>query len=283
MGVSFWTALYGLAVTSIATPLLGSRQHKQHHNLEHRAASNTPMVFAHYMISYQPPNLDYTNDITLAKAAGIDAFAVNYGGWGDAFAEFSNYLDIFFKKAEELDFKLFICFDLTSVTDKNMITNLTNYYATSSAQAKDAAGNIFLSSFQLGPPPFDWKNDVVANIGPPVTLLPGTLSQDGPYTAGSNEGLGPFTWVHPASDATEEQAIDTSFANERNSNGAPWMAGVAPWFFKRMGTTMNWLHAQDSDIWIDRWMHLLKVKPNYIEIVTWNGKINRYFRISGSS
>lgn len=229
------------------------------------------MVFAHYMISYQPPNLDYTNDINLAKAAGIDAFAVNYGGWGNAFVYFSEYLDKFYKTAEQMDFKLFISFDTTSVTDVNMVTNLTNFYATSTAQAKDAAGNIFVSSFELGPPPWDWKTDVIANIKVPVTLLTGTLSTNGPYNAGISEGIGPFTWVHPASDAAGEQAIDTSFADERNINGVPWMAGIAPWFFKRMGTTMNWLNAQDSAIWIDRWMHLLKVKPNYIEIVTWNG------------
>jgi glucan endo-1,3-alpha-glucosidase len=271
MGFSMWTALYGLAIASIATPALSTRQHDEHHHHTRRATATTPMVFAHYMISYQPPKLDYSNDINLAKAAGIDAFAVNYGGWGNAFADFANYLDVFYKTAEHMDFKLFICFDLTSVTDKNMVTNLTNHYSKSTAQAKDPAGNIFLSSFQKGPAPFNWQKDIIANIGVPVTLLPGTLSEDGPYTAGAKEGFGPFTWVHPACDATEEQAVDTSFANERNSNGAPWMAGVAPWFFKRMDTTMNWLHAQDSAIWLDRWMHLLKVKPNYIEIVTWNG------------
>lgn len=272
MRISSWTAFYGSVIAFAATPVLSTQQHNEHHEHTRRAVTTTPMVFAHYMISYQPPNLDYSNDIKLAKAAGIDAFAVNYGGWGNAFASFSQYLDIFYKTAEDLDFKLFICFDTTSVTDKNMVTNLTNFYADSKAQATDADGKIFLSSFQLGAPPWNWQTDIIDHIDHSVTLIPGTLSEDGPYTAGSNEGFGPFTWVHPACDGTEEQAVDTSFADERNSNGAPWMAGVAPWFFKRMSETDgNWLHAQDSEMWIDRWMHLLKVKPNYIEIVTWNG------------
>ena len=51
--------------------------------IEGRQITSGPMVFAHYMLVFQPSNNDYTNDITLAKAAGIDAFAVNFErpGW----------------------------------------------------------------------------------------------------------------------------------------------------------------------------------------------------------
>ena len=232
------------------------------------------MVFAHYMIAFQPPNLDYTNDINLAKAAGIDAFAVDYGGWSSGLPYFAHYLDVFYRTAEKLDFKLFLCMDVTSgLPSADMVVNLTNFYAGSSAQMKDAAGNIFLSSFENDAPPWNWQTDVVDKINVPVTFLPGTLSEDAEYTASTNQGFGPFTWVHPASSVSGENDTDTAFAAQRDANGKPWMAGIAPWFFRRTASDMNWFHAQDSGIWINRWVDLLNLKPNYIEIVTWNGKI----------
>ena len=229
------------------------------------------MVFAHYMNSVPPLNSNYTNDINLAKSAGIDAFAVNYGADGNNFYKFSNDLDIMFKTAEKMNYKLFLCFDLTHVSDTEQIVNLTNFYATSPAQAKDASGNIFLSTFQVAPPSWSW-NDVIKQIKIPVAFLPGTLSQSAQHTESTVPGYGPFTWVHPANDPTSEADIDTEYSDTQSSSGLPWMAGVASWFFKRMDTQDNWLHAQDSYIWIDRWMHLLKVKPAYIEILTWNGE-----------
>lgn len=266
------TTLYGFLLTTLAMTVTGSaRRRVFHHHEVARRTATTRMVFAHYMISFQPPNLNYTTDMTLAQAAGIDAFAVNYGGWAASWPYFESYLDIMYKTAEKLNFKLFLCMDTTSVPNAAMVVNLTNFYADSPAQAKDANGNIFLSSFETAPPPWNWQTDVIDKIKRPVTFLPGTLSQDASYTESLNQGFGPFTWIHPACNATGEGHIDKQFTDARDASGAPWMAGVAPWFFKRMGPDMNWLHAQDSYMWIDRWMNLLKLRPDYIEIITWNG------------
>lgn len=49
--------------------------------------SISPFVFAHYMLLTRSPNGDYTNDINLARAAGIDAFAINFGGWNVNFTQ----------------------------------------------------------------------------------------------------------------------------------------------------------------------------------------------------
>ncbi|KAL2044284.1 hypothetical protein N7G274_002989 [Stereocaulon virgatum] len=261
-----WTAVYGvLNILAVSVTCLPQPQA----NLP-RDVSTTPMVFAHYMIQFQPPNLDYTNDINLAKSAGIDAFAIDYGGVPSALPYFADYLNRFYKAAEKLDFKLFLCIDTTTMTDAAMVVNLTNYYSGSTAQMKDSAGNIFLSSFETGSPPWNWQTDVINRINTPVTFLPGTLSEDAEYTASQNKGYGPFTWVHPASSVAGESTTDEAYATQRDANGKPWMAGIAPWFFKRMSTDQNWFHAQDSGIWVDRWMNLLKLKPNFIEIVTWN-------------
>lgn len=232
------------------------------------------MVFAHYMIQFQPPGLngspgpDYTTDINLAMAAGFDAFAVDYT---DNAAIFATNLDILYNNASNLGFKLFLTIDTNTMYDVAQVVNITNFYAYHPAQAKDAAGNIFLSSFEVNPPGWNWQTDVIEKLDHKVTLLAGTLSQSGSVTAAlTDRGAGPFTWVHPALSASEEAAVDQSFADARNSNGNLWMAGVAPWFFKRLASDTNWLNAQDSNIFIDRWVELLKLKPDYIEVISWN-------------
>ena len=261
-------AAYAILLTTLATSVSCiSHAHSHAHNHLSKRAT-TPMVFVHYMIQYPPLNMDYTTDINLAKAAGFDAFAVDYS---DNVPDFANRLDVLYKAAAKLGFKVFITIDTTSMFDVDQVVNITNFYADSPAQAKDAAGNIFLSSFEVNPPGWNWQTDVINKIKVPVTLLPGSLSQVGSYeTSQPNRGAGPFTWVHPASSASQEAAIDQTFADARDADNKVWMAGIAPWFFKRLSSNTNWLHAQDSNIFIDRWVELLKLKPNYIEVISWN-------------
>ena len=226
------------------------------------------MVFAHYLIQVPPPNLDYTTDISMAMSAGFDAFAVDYT---DQDPSFAHRLDVLYSTAAEMGFKIFITIDTTTMYDVSEVVNITNYYAKAPAQAKDASGNIFLSSFEVNPPGWNWQTDVINHLIVPVTFLPGTLGNDGAYETGlPNRGAGPFTWVHPALSADQEATVDKSFSDARTADNKIWMAGVAPWFFKRMSSDTNWLNAQDSNIYIDRWNDLLKLKPNYIEVISWN-------------
>lgn len=88
-----------------------------------------------------------------------------------------------------------------------MVVNLTNFYSGSSAQMKDSAGDIFLSFFETGPPPWNWQMDVIDNINASVTFLQGTLLEDTEYTAFQNEGYGSFTWIHPVSSVAGEISL----------------------------------------------------------------------------
>ncbi|KAL9000089.1 MAG: hypothetical protein Q9169_001164 [Polycauliona sp. 2 TL-2023] len=235
-----------------------------------KRASPTPLVFAHYMLIMQPENGDYTRDITLAKEAGIDAFAVNYGGWDVDWTQHEAQLKKFYTTAEQLNFHLFQSIDTTSVKDPNMIINLSNTYANSPAQLK-IDGDIVLSSFQTDPSAWNWQTDVVDKINSPVLLLPGTLSDDAAALFSDEmAGAGPFTWVHPSATPQKEHSIDVALAAERDRTGKLWMAGIAPWFFVHLNADKNWAQAQDDKIFIDRWTSLLALKPNFIEIVTWN-------------
>ena len=274
MHLSSLTAIYGIlliALTTTISCLHHTHPHPHAHAHLSKRATTTPMVFAHYMIQFQPPGPDYTTDINMAKDAGFDAFAIDYT---DNAAIFASNLEILYNNASNLGFKLFLTIDTTTFYDVAQVVNITSFYADSPAQLKDADGNIFLSSFEVNPPGWNWQNDVISPLqqkGINVNFLPGSLGQDGAYEASlPDRGTGMFTWVHPALSASEEAAVDKTFAAARNSTGKPWMAGVAPWFFKRLASDTNWLNAQDSNIYIDRWMELLKLQPNYIEVISWN-------------
>lgn len=274
MGLNILTGLRGLLLLASVSPVaIATQQHEHHHQNLHRQTSSSPLVFAHYMITSQPPKNDYTTDIKLAKAAGIDAFAVNYGGVGCSWTQLEGWLQTFYNQATDLGFKLFLSMDTTVLPGGSegaaMIVNLTNTYLDNPAQLK-VNGKAMLSSFQVNPPSWNWQNDVISKIKEPILFLPGTLAQDAKLTASQNVGSGTFTWVHPASSVEEEWSIDQDFARQQTATGKPWMAGIASWFFKRMTADQNWLHAQDSSIFVDRWFNLLKLKPAYIEIISWN-------------
>jgi hypothetical protein len=53
-------------------------------------------------------------------------------------------------------------------------------------------------------------------------------------------------------------------------NGKPYMMPVSPWFFTNLpGYNKNWIWRGD-DLWYDRWQQVLKIKPEFVEIITWN-------------
>jgi glucan endo-1,3-alpha-glucosidase len=44
---------------------------------------------------------------------------------------------------------------------------------------------------------------------------------------------------------------------------------VSPWQFKELGGGNNWVEQSDT-LWKYRWEQTLQVKPDIVEIVTWN-------------
>ena len=223
------------------------------------------------MLIEQPPNGDYTKDIKLAKEAGIDAFAINYGGWNANFDQLSGYLAKFYTQAESLEFKVFLNFDLTSVTSSSMLVDLFNTYSEHSAQLL-VDGKPMLSTFQTADPAWDWQTDVLDHLSPKPLFIPGTMSDtpDWAYKTYSAYADGLFPWIHTYLNTSEESDVDTQFAGNRTAAGKKWIAPVAPWFFKRFSADMNWSNKQDDGIWIHKWLHLLELKPDFVEIVTWN-------------
>jgi glucan endo-1,3-alpha-glucosidase len=243
-----------------------------------RQTTDGPYVFAHWMGITRPIDGNYTNDIQLAKAAGIDAFALNYGGWSVDYPTQDGYLQEIYDACEANDFQIFISVDCTSTdTSGNLIsaakaTSLYRMYLNHTAQFK-INGKALLSSFQVNDPAWNWQVDVLDNLGTNAyTFFPCTLSQTPSMVFNQDIGAdGYFSWIHPDSTPDEEASIDAAYATSRNSSGGKkWMAALAPWFFKRFDINNNWSHAQDSKIFVHRAKELLKAKPDMIELTTWN-------------
>ncbi|KAG7006432.1 hypothetical protein G7Y79_00014g036070 [Physcia stellaris] len=268
MVVSFFAKCYAFLLLLLLNTVACLPQFSQ--AIAQRSSSG-PLVFAHYMLIEQPLNGNYTNDITLAKGAGIDAFAINYGGWNANFDQQSSYLSKFYTQAATLDFKVFLSFDLTSVTSSSMLVDLYNTYSKHSAQLL-VDGKPMLSTFQTTDPAWNWQSDVLAHLDPKPLFIPGTLSADAAwaYNHSSAYADGVFPWLHTSLTTTQEHATDAAFAGNRTATGKKWIAPVAPWFFKRFSADMNWANKQDDGIWIHKWLHLLQLQPDFIEIVTWN-------------
>lgn len=224
-------------------------------------------VFAHYMLITRPPNGDYTTDMQLAKGAGIDAFAINYGGVNVNFTLQEIYLAEFYAAAKANGLPCYLNFDTTSVKDPKMIVRLTNQYRNHPAQLK-INNRIPISTFTPFAVSWDWQKDVLNHVSNALFLL-GTISDNAAATFALPYD-GAFTWIHPTKNVADEAATDDAFAARKAATGKIWMPAVASWFFKHFIPTEDWDQAQDDGIFIDRWFHLMDLAPDFIQILTWN-------------
>jgi hypothetical protein len=53
-------------------------------------------------------------------------------------------------------------------------------------------------------------------------------------------------------------------------NGKPYMMPASPWFYTNLpGYDKNWLW-RGGDLWNDRWLQILYMQPEWVEIISWN-------------
>lgn len=105
-------------------------------------------VFAHYMvgITYGQELAQWQTDMTEAKSAGIDGFALNIGT--DSYT--SGQLDLAYEAASSVDdFDLFLSFDMSSLTGWTVdnVASFINDYKNSTSQYS-VNGLPFVSTFE---------------------------------------------------------------------------------------------------------------------------------------
>ncbi|KAF2713163.1 carbohydrate-binding module family 24 protein [Pleomassaria siparia CBS 279.74] len=227
-------------------------------------------VFAHFMVGNTAAwnNSDWTSNIQMAQAAGIDAFALNMANDEDTT---DTQLPLAFAAAESLGFSLFFSFDYAGngAWSKATVTSLIEKYATSSAYFHRGS-QPFVSTFE-GPLKSDDWTDIKKSTG--CFFIPDWSSLGAKAAVELSDGVadGLFSWdAWPKGPANSNTYPDASYLNFLG--GKPYMAPVSPWFYTNMpGYSKNWLWHGDS-LWNDRWQQLIAMdnQPEYVEIISWN-------------
>lgn len=224
-----------------------------------------------------------------AKAAGIDAFALNIGIDG-----FTNtQLEFAYDSASSNGMSVFISFDFNwySTSNTSGIADTIGTYAGHPAQLM-IGSKVFVSSFAGdGLDLAGVQSDVTSH-----TIFWAPNFQ--PKNIGSADAL--FNWMawpnngnNKAPDAATNLTVsdgDTSY----NSTlaGKPYVArklprsnldqrhadridaAVSPWFSTHFGLEVkyskNWVFPSDL-LWFDRWTEILKLGSQFVEIQTWYG------------
>lgn len=213
---------------------------------------------------------DYDGDMKAAKAAGIDAFALNIGT--DSYAE--EQLGYAYESAANNDMKVFISFDFNwfSTGDATKVGAMIKEFGGKPGQLK-VDNKAFVSSF-VG----DGLDvaTVRSTAGMDLYLVPNFKA------GGDASGIdGAFNWM----------AWDSNGANRAPSGGTnvtvsqgddtykqwlgdkAYMAPVSPWFHTHYGPEVsyskNWVFPGDL-LWYNRWNEILELQPPFVEIITWN-------------
>jgi glucan endo-1,3-alpha-glucosidase len=222
--------------------------------------------------------------MTLAQSVGIDGFALNTApntepNTSGLSGNIANQLSYAFTAAQQLGstFKLFIAFDYLGAGPDNpwkqedVITTLvlyTNHSAYFQYTSNTTSG-AYVSTFEGTNNINDWKGIKDA--------VPGSIFFVPDWTSLGPEGIkshfdiidGAFSW-----DMWPQGPFDMTSDNDKAWKAAlgdrHFMMGISPWFYTKLpGYQKTWVWRGD-DLWHTRWDQIAEVKPDMVQIVTWN-------------
>ncbi|KAI8716218.1 hypothetical protein NCS52_00914900 [Fusarium sp. LHS14.1] len=243
-------------------------------SLSERASSNDRLVFAHFMVGIvgnRQSSADYDEDMKLAKAAGIDAFALNIGT--DTYNDVQ--LGYAYDSANRNGMKVFISFDF-HYWDKNNAAGVgqkVKQYASRPAQLM-VDNRVFVSSFAGDG--LD-ANAVRSAAGSNIYFVP-NFTPWGGSTNGIDGALNWMGWPNDGNNKAPKNGKSVSVADGDNNylnwlGGKKYMAPISPWFFTHFGPEVdwskNWVFPGGSLIF-DRWNEVLQKGFPMVEILTWN-------------
>ncbi|KAH6655480.1 glycoside hydrolase [Truncatella angustata] len=236
--------------------------------MPHKRAGGDRSVFAHYMvgITYGQSASQWATDISEAKSAGINGFALNVGSTDDYN---SVQLPLAYAAAESAgDFSLFLSFDMGATTwTVDQVNDLINTYKGRSAQFK-VNGVPFVSTFE-GPNWSDnWASVRSATGG--IFLVPdwSSLGPTGVQAKGSVID-GAFNWGAWPNSNSKTITTDGDTQYQTALGGKAYMMGVSPYFYTHLPPNKNWYSTSDT-LWYDRWSQVLEILPDYVQLITWN-------------
>ncbi|KAJ6565839.1 glycoside hydrolase family 71 protein [Mycena vulgaris] len=236
--------------------------------------ASTKLVFAHFMMGVTSTRSNaaaYDDDMRRAKAAGIDAFALNIGT--DSYTD--KQLGFAYASANANGMKVFISFDFNwyNTGQGTAVGAKIAQYAGLPAQLF-VNGKAFVSSFTGD------GVDVAAMraaAGRPIYFAPNFHPGQGNFAAVD----GALNWMGWASNGANRapsggatvtvNAGDSSYVMALSGKG--YIAPASPWFSTHFGPEVawskNWIFPSDL-LWYMRWVQILALGPAFVEIITWN-------------
>jgi glucan endo-1,3-alpha-glucosidase len=242
------------------------------------AVLNPKAVFARVIMTNTKAHTQSTweEDITLAKAAGIDAFALNCG-YTDHHVP--TQLATAFVAAEALgsDFKLFLSFDYTggggawpATGNVSVVSYLQQYTISPAYYMYEEIPFVSVIEGLAESPDWSQFGNIRSNFGSLYLAADWTsegmeaVFENGPGIRSSCNAF--FSWdMWPVGAVNMTDAIDKQWISALSGNAA-YMMGVSPWFFHSASGSKDWVWRGD-DLWASRWAQTLDVKPNLIEYV----------------
>ncbi|KAK0495448.1 glycoside hydrolase family 71 protein [Armillaria luteobubalina] len=249
------------------------------------ASGNKPAsVVAHFIVgnarSYTED--DWKNDIKLASANGIDAFALNIGG--DSWER--DQISMAFGACSDLktDFKLFFSFDMSSLPcastqDAKMIRDyIAEYHGHGSYYLFQSEMLVSTFSgehcvFGMGDINSGWFSAVKSQFKD-VFFMP-YFSLDPSEFPGLTVTDGLFNWDSGWTKDDKDITFDSDTAYISNLGGKKYMAACSPWFFTHYGRdtyNKNWIYRSDDWLFAARWELLVENREqvDLVQLLTWN-------------
>ncbi|PWY89185.1 glycosyl hydrolase family 71 protein [Aspergillus heteromorphus CBS 117.55] len=226
-------------------------------------------VFAHFMLA-NSANFTKTHweaDITAAKAAHIDAFALNtaYGA-----ANATKLLNDAFAVASDLDFKLFLSFDYSAGGwPADQVTDWLKNYTTHPAYFTDSTTkHPLVSTFEGYQATGDWSS-IKSKVN--VSLIPDWSTKTPAQLAALSVVDGLMSWsAWPYGSDAMNTTSDQEYMTALKAHNKAYIMPVSPWFYTDMVRyDKNWVW-QGDDLWYTRWQQVIQLQPEYVEIITWN-------------
>lgn len=235
-------------------------------------------VFAHYMMgnSYNSNYGTFTNDIKLASSYGIDGFALNIG---PDYWQPDRISQMFSASTQFPSFKLFFSFDMSVMSDPNILISYCEQYAYHS-NSFYYKNKYFVSTFagenlNFGYPTVNdgWQNAFktpLANEGIYIYFVPSWTAL-GPYDIFENYPVldGMFSWAAwPSGNYPMNTDEDLLYIDDANRNGKTYMAPLSPWFFTHF-SYKNWIYKSEN-LLVDRWKEIMNLNVDLVEMISWN-------------
>ncbi|KAL1746123.1 glycoside hydrolase family 71 protein [Schizophyllum fasciatum] len=238
-----------------------------------RTDADERLVFCHFMmgiVSNRAGAADYADDMQRARAAGIDAFALNIGT--DNFTD--TQLGYAYAAAADAGLRVFLSFDFSwyAVDGARDVGAMIARYAGEAAQLR-VGGKVFASSFAG-----DGVDSQAIRDAAGLDIFWAPNFRADADTAAVDGLLNWMAWPNngdnKAPDANRAVSVADGDAAYRAALGdKPLIAPISPWFSTHFGGEVsyskNWVFPSDMLIY-RRWLDILQSQPQYVELLTWN-------------